>query len=409
MYEVLERCRSCGGTELRQVLKLPDMPPADELVSRARLAAEERRFPLTLLFCAGCTLVQLRETVAPEILFDRDYPYFASFSEGWLRHNRANALELIADRGLSPASLVVEIACNDGYLLRNFHERSIPVLGIDPAPGPVAAARALGIPVLETFFTRDLAERLHAEGRRADLVLANNVLAHVKDLDGFVRGVARILKPDGAFVVEVPYLRDLVEHREFDTIYHEHLCYWNVTSLVPLFRARGLHLNDVRRLATHGGSLRLYVEKRPRESPAVARLLDEERAAGLASIEPYRELERSVVRVRDELTCLLAELKGRGKSIAAYGAAAKGATLLNACGIGTATLDFVVDRNSHKHGQFMPGVHLEILDPEVLLQRRPDYVLLLAWNHRREIERQQAAYLAGGGRFIVPVPRPEVV
>ena len=409
MYENSAHCRSCGGTDRVEVLSFGDMPLADGLLTSEQLAQPEHRFPLTLLFCKDCSLVQIRETVSPEILFGGDYPYFSSFSEGWLQHCRENALELIDLRQLDESSLVVELASNDGYLLRNFLERQVPVLGIDPAAGPAAAAREAGVDVVEDYFTKELAERLSSEGRRADVVIANNVLAHVADLTGFVEGIRILLKEHGVAVIEVPYVRDLIEHQEFDTIYHEHLCYFSVTALSKLFASRGLHLNHVRRLPTHGGSLRLYVEKHEAASEGLLRLLQEEKQLKLDDAEHYRDFAARVRVVQKELAELVQFLRRDGKTLAAYAAAAKGATLLNSAGIGTDLLDYVVDRNRHKHDKFMPGVHLPIYDTSRLLEEMPDYVLLLAWNHKQEIFEQQAEYLQRGGRFIVPIPWPEVV
>ncbi len=408
MLELTDACRSCGAKTRVEILYLGEMPRSDGLLREADLARREQRFPLTVLFCPACTLVQLHETVAPELLFCDDYPYFSSFSEGWVRHSRRNAEELIGARGLGPRSRVVEIACNDGYLLRHFAERGIPVLGIDPAAGPAAAARALGLPVREEFFTAELARDLAASGGRADVVLANNVLAHVADLGGFVEGIGHLLADSGIAVLEVPYVRDLVDRCEFDTIYHEHLCYFSVTALDRLFRGRGLTLQDVRRLETHGGSLRLYVGHAGSRSAAVRALLDEERADGFDRADVYRAFARRVGVVTSSLRTLLGGLRAKGGRIAAYGAAAKGAILLNAAGVGTDLVEFVVDRNPHKVGRYMPGVHIPIREVAALLEDRPDFVLLLAWNLRDEILAQQEEYRRGGGRFIVPIPTPEV-
>jgi SAM-dependent methyltransferase len=402
-------CRSCGRHGLVSVLDLGETPLADRLPTTEQLSQPEPRFPLQVAFCPDCSLLQILETVPPEQVFDADYPYYSSFSPYLLDHSRKNALELIGARTLGPQSLVVELASNDGYLLKNYVEEGIPVLGIDPVPGPAAAAVAIGVPTLQEFFTRELAERLAGEGKQADVIHANNVLAHVADTNGFVAGIASLLKPDGVAVIEFPYVRDLIDHCEFDTIYHEHLCYFSATSVDNLLRRHGLYLNDVRRLPIHGGSLRLYVEKREQMGSAVRAMLASERELGLDRPEYYLDFSARVVRLREQLLALLRGLKARGKRLAAYGAAAKGATLINYVGIGRDLVDFVVDRNVHKQGRHMPGQHLPILAPEELLKRKPDAVLMLSWNFADEILQQQAAYREQGGQFIIPVPKPRLV
>jgi SAM-dependent methyltransferase len=408
VYEIIPGCRSCGASDLERILSLGETPLADELVD-PQDNGNEPRYPLDVAFCGTCSLVQLLETVAPEVLFDEDYPYFSSFSEDLLAHSRGNAHRLISERRLGPTSLVVELASNDGYLLRNFAERGIPVLGIDPAPGPAEAAEAIGIPTLVEFFGRGLAARLRNEDKRAEVIIANNVLAHVPDLNGFVAGMATLLRDDGVASIEVPYVKDLIDRCEFDTIYHEHLCYFSVSALVPLFMRHGLSLNRVDHFPIHGGSLRLTVERREDVEASVHRFLDDERASGLVHIDYYRAFAERVGRAQEALRGMLQELKSEGKTIAAYGAAAKGAILLNSTGIDRSLIDFVVDRNVHKQGMFMPGVKIPITDPSALLQEEPDYVLLLAWNFQDEILRQQEAFRRQGGRFIVPIPQPVVV
>jgi SAM-dependent methyltransferase len=409
VYDVIAGCRSCGASDLERILSLGETPLADELVDPATGNGTKPRYPLDVAFCASCSLVQLLETVAPEVLFDEDYPYFSSFSEDLLAHSRRNALRLISERGLDSTSLAVELASNDGYLLRNFAERGVPVLGIDPAPGPAAAAEASGIPTLVEFFGRDLAARLRDDGKRADVILANNVLAHVPDLNGFVAGIATLLSEDGVASIEVPYVKDLIDRCEFDTIYHEHLCYFSVSALMPLFARHGLSLNQVDHFPIHGGSLRLSVEPRERVQGSVRRFLEEERASGLVHADYYREFSQRVGGVQEALREMLRGLRAEGKTIAAYGAAAKGAILLSSAGIDRSLVDFVVDRNVHKQGMLMPDGSIPIKDPAALLEERPDYVLLLAWNFRDEILRQQDAFRRQGGRFIVPIPQPIVV
>ena len=390
-------------------LSLGDMPLSDGLLAPDDLQRQEPRYPLDVAFCPDCALVQILETVPPERLFGADYPYFSSFTDALLRHSAANVAARIAERQLDGSSLVVELASNDGYLLQYYRERGIPVLGIDPAPGPVAAARARGVETMLAFFGRDLAMQLAADGRRADIIHANNVLAHVADTNGFVAGIGALLKDDGMAVIEVPYVKDLIDHGEFDTIYHEHLCYFSVTALARLFQRHGLSLNRVEPLAIHGGSLRLFVGKHARADRSVAEYLQAERRAGVDRLEYYAGFSAGVARIRGALVALLAQLKRKGARVAGYGAAAKGTILLNFAGLGTEVLEFVADRNVHKQGRFIPGVRLPIVPPGRILEEQPDYLLILPWNFKEEIMGQQAEYRQRGGRFIVPVPEPVIV
>jgi len=397
-------CRSCGKRGLLSFLDLGHTPLADGLVSAEQLAGSEATYPLEVTFCPECALVQILETVPPETLFCQDYPYYSSFSDYWLRHSRENALDLIERCGLDERSFVVEIASNDGYLLRNFVERKIPVLGIDPAEGPVAAARELGIPTSCTFFTLELAEQLRSEGRSADVIIANNVLAHVAQTNDFVEGMRTLLKPDGLIAVEVPYVRDLVEHCEFDTIYHQHLCYFSVTALDALFRRHQLYVNHVKRLPSHGGSLRVYAGRRDDRTDSVRSLLQEERALGVDQFEYFADFSKRVHKIAEDLRRLLVQLKTEGARMAGYGAAAKACTLLNFTGIGTDLIEYVVDRNVHKQGKYLPVARIPIKPVEQLMAEFPDYVVLLVWNLADEITSQQRDYRDRGGKFIVPIP-----
>lgn len=390
------------------------MPLANALLTPAQLSKPERTYPLDLVFCPQCSLVQITETVPPHVLFS-DYVYLSSFSDTMVRHAGEIARRLVSTRQLGAASLVVELASNDGYLLRHYRDAGVPVLGIEPAANIAQVARDHGIPTIASFFDEPLAQRLKEEGRSADVIHANNVLAHVADLHGVVRGIELLLTETGLAVVEVPYVVDMIGNCEFDTIYHEHLCYFSLTALDRLFDSHGLRIIDVEHLAIHGGSLRIFVE-RADAPPAgnngrasLVRLLDEETASGVDRMHFYADFSRRVETARAELVALVLELKSKGQRIAAYGASAKGSTLLNYCGIGTQVLDFVVDRSPVKQGHYMPGTRLPIHPPEKLLEDMPGFVLLLTWNFAAEILEQQRTFQERGGRFIIPVPKARVL
>ena len=402
-------CRSCGSDAVVTFLDLGMMPLSDGLRRPEELSATENHYPLEAAFCKSCSLVQILEEVDPEELFCRDYPYFSSFTESLLAHSRSNVEDLISSRNLDSQSFVVEIASNDGYLLQHFVELGIPVQGIDPAQGPAQAAMDKGVPTINEFFTQQLADTLVAQGLRADVVVANNVLAHVPDLNGFVAGLATLIREDGTTSIEAPYVRDLIDGCQFDTIYHEHLCYFSVTSIQKLFARHGLHLNRVRHLPIHGGSLRYYASPTPDPDGSVERYLEEERRLGLDTAAYYAGFGSRVQELRTNLRGLIDDIQRRGQSVAAYGAAAKGAIMLNYAGLDERDLRFCVDRNTFKQGKFMPGVAIEILDPKVILDLMPDYLLILPWNFKEEIMAQQSEYQARGGRFIIPSPTPHIV
>ncbi|MFT7076711.1 MAG: SAM-dependent methyltransferase [Planctomycetota bacterium] len=407
--EAIEGCRSCGSTDLHTFLDLGAMPLSDGLKDAREIDTDDERFPLEVAFCSACTLVQIRHTVAPEVLFADDYPYYSSFSDALIAHSKKNVDSRIDELRLGPGDLAVELASNDGYLLQHYVARGVKVQGIDPAKGPVEAARKKGIPTHHEFFTEAFAEQLASEGVRADVIHGNNVLAHVADTNGFVRGLKVLLAPDGVAVIEVPYLRDLIEHTEFDTIYHEHLCYFSAHALVELFKRSGLYLNRVERLSIHGGSLRLFVGHDDDPETSITRLLAEENALGMTGLDYYRSFTGQVEAVRDGLREIILRLKRQGMRIAGYGAAAKGAIMLEYAGLGTDELAWVADRNVHKQGRHMPGNHLLIVSPDRILEERPDYLLILPWNFKDEIMSQQSEFAAGGGQFIVPVPTPEIL
>ena len=412
----LKRCRSCDAEDLHQILSLGRTPLANSLLRLDELQAPEETYPLDLLFCPACTLVQISETVPPEKLF-RNYLYFSSYSDTMLEHAEQLARRVTEAHGLDGQSLVLEVASNDGYLLQYYQRNGVPVLGIEPAVNIARVARERGIETLCEFFGRELAVRLKDGGIRADVIHANNVLAHVADLNGLVSGLPILLKDNGVAIIEVPYVKEMIDHCEFDTIYHEHLCYFSLTALNKLFRRHGLLITDVELLPIHGGSLRVFVAQQNATPPTDARqrisrveeMLENEQRWGVANLEFYQKFASKVEALRSQLAQKLAELKAAGKSIAAYGASAKGSTLLNYFGIGRDSLDFVADRSPIKQGLFTPGTHLPIYAPDKLLEANPDYVLLLTWNFATEILSQQVEYRRRGGQFIIPIPELTVI
>lgn len=379
------------------------------MLAETELEQPEEFWPLELVRCEQCSLVQITETVPPEKLF-RDYAYLSSFSDTMVAHARTIAERLIDERKLGANSLVAEVASNDGYLLQWYHKQNVPVLGIEPALNIAEVARTeRDIRTVSEFFGKDTAADLAQQGFQADVIHANNVLAHVADLNGVVAGFKTMLKPEGRVVVEAPYLKDLLDHVEFDTIYHEHLCYFSLTALNQLFAQHDLQIVDVERLAIHGGSLRIFAahQRTAQVSQAVTTLLQEE-SEWVHCEDVHRKFATRVTQLRDSLLGTLKQLRSQGKTIAVYGASAKGSTLMNYFGIDDSVVDYVVDRSTVKQGQYTPGTHLRIFSPDRLTEDQPDYCLLLTWNFADEILKQQDDYRRNGGRFIIPVPNVRI-
>ena len=406
-----QNCRSCGAPLTQTFADLGSSPLANSYLTEAQLEEAEPFYPLRVLVCDRCFLVQLPPVATPEEIFS-DYAYFSSYSESWLRHARDYAERMIDRFGLDSTSNVVEIASNDGYLLQYFKKRGVSVLGIEPARNVAAAAEEAGIRTRVEFFGRETAQMLRSTGDEADLLVGNNVLAHVPDLTGFVAGLRTLLKPGGVVTMEFPHLLRLIERTEFDTIYHEHLFYFSLLAVGRPFEEAGLTLFDVEELPTHGGSLRIYARHTTDESKPVsaslASLREQEREAGLERLDTYKRFDERVREVKRNLLEFLIDAKRAGKSIVGYGAPAKGNTLLNYCGIRGDFLDYVVDRSPHKQGRFLPGTHLAIRDPDEVARTKPDYLLLLAWNLKDEIIEQMGHVRAFGCRFVVPIPEPTV-
>ena len=402
-FDVVQRCRSCGSSNRAPVLDL-GMQPLANAYREPDDVSEEARYPLALLRCRACTLVQLTGTIPPKLMFDT-YHYFSSYASTMVDSMRVLARRLTAERGLTADDLVVEIASNDGYLLKHYMELGIPVLGVEPAQNVAAVAKESGVPTLIKYFTQRLGSELADTGRAASVIHANNVMAHVPEINDFIAGISAALRPDGVAVVETPYLVRFVDDREFDTIYHEHVFYYSLTAMSSLVERHGLTVADVEQIPLHGGSLRLFIQHSGHpSSERVKMLLKSESERGVTTDEYYSDFAKRVEELKTEVIDFIRRLRSVGATIAAYGAAAKGTVLLNHFGLDHDMIDFVVDRSVHKQGLVMPGVGIPILAAEELERRRPDYTLLLAWNFADEILEQQQNYRAAGGTFIVPVP-----
>jgi SAM-dependent methyltransferase len=403
-------CRFCGAALAATAVDLGMSPLCERFLRADQLDEMEPFFPLRVLVCERCWLVQLAEYVAPEEIFG-EYAYFSSYSDSWVAHARRYAERMIEDLSLDGTSLVVELGSNDGYLLRHFVERSVPVLGIEPARNVSAAALERGVPTLNRFFGRSLADELRSDGRRADLIVGNNVLAQVPNVNDFVAGIERLLAPHGLVTIEVPHLLRLLDGLQFDTIYHEHFSYFSLAAAQRIFGAHGLDVVDVEELSTHGGSLRLHFRHRGSAIPTsrVEEILARERSAGLETLEPYRRFGRAVADLKAALLELLIGERRAGRRVAGYGAPGKANTLLNYCGIRTDLLAYTVDRNPYKHGRFTPGTHIPIRPVDELDADRPDDIWILPWNLTDEIRAQLEGRTSWGARFIAAIPSPRFV
>jgi SAM-dependent methyltransferase len=413
MTTALPLCRHCQAPLTEVFCDLGVTPLANSYLSPAQLGAPEPAYPLKPYFCSECLLVQLEQFAAPAEIFSSDYAYFSSYSDSWVDHARSYVAQMVERYSIDPSWHVVEIASNDGYLLQFFHKKGIPVLGIEPAANVAESARAKGITTDVSFFNSTTAQEIAASGRQADLLIGNNVLAHVHELNDFVRGLKIALKPRGIITIEVPHLLNLMLEGQFDTIYHEHYSYFSMHAIDAIFSRFGLRVFDVERLPTHGGSLRIHAthttnDQRP-TAVSVAAVIALEREAGLSRIEGYRGFNSQVEQVKRDLLTFLESARNQGKTVAGYGAPAKGNTLLNACKVRSDLLSFTVDRSPQKQGRFLPGVHIPIRDPGDIRTSKPDYLLILPWNLKDEIMQQMAFIRDWGGQFVVPIPQLRVL
>lgn len=405
-------CRSCNAPLTHTFADLGMSPVSNAFVKPENAACGEMFYPLHAFVCDRCWLVQLSDVARAETHFHEDYVYFSSFSSSWLEHARRYVATMIPRFGLTDTSRVVEIASNDGYLLQYFVQAGIPCLGVEPTANTAAAARKIGVDCREMFFGRDTAMQLEAEIGRVDLLLGNNVLAHVPDINDFVGGMPLLLKPEGVITLEFPHLLNLIAQNQFDTLYHEHYSYLSLTALIPVFQRAGLRFFDVEHLSTHGGSLRVYACHQNAtyiSTGAVESCLAQENAAGLTKLQTYAAFGEKVRETKRSLLDFLIRAKREGRRIAAYGAAAKGNTLLNYCGVGTDFIDYVVDKNPIKQDRLLPGTRIPVRAPEAVFDNRPDYLLILPWNIKSEVMQQMSGIRAWGGRFVIPIPAIEVV
>lgn len=400
-------CRFCNTPLKYLLISLGSLPLSNAYLTEEQLHKMEPCYPLEVYVCSNCYLVQLDEYESPENIFC-NYPYFSSYSQIWLKHAKDYVDKMIYRFGINNLSSVIEIASNDGYLLQYFVEKSVPVLGIEPAVNVAEAAKKKGIPTEISFFGTAVAEKLAKEGKYADLLLGNNVLAHVPDLNGFVKGLKLLLKPQGVITMEFPHLMKLMEQTQFDTIYHEHLSYFSFLTVEKMFSAHGLTIFDVEELPTHGGSLRIYVchkeDKTKNITPGNLRLREREIASGYTDISHYQFFGKQVEALKRSILKFLIYLKENGKTIVGYGAPAKGNTLLNYCGIGMDFLDYTVDRNPYKQGRYLPGSHIPVNAPDRINETKPDYLFILPWNIKNEIMEEMAFIKDWGGKFLVPIP-----
>lgn len=407
------KCRSCDNPLKHQFIDLVNSPPSNSFLTKEQLNEPEIFYPLKLFVCEKCFLVQIDEYKKSNDIFNKDYAYFSSFSVSWLDHAK-KYVDMITDRlGLTTTSNVIEIASNDGYLLQYFKEKRIPCLGIEPSANTAQEAREKGVDTLEAFFSAELAQKLSQKGKKADLIIGNNVLAHVPDINDFVKGLKTALKSDGVITMEFPHLMRLVEKNQFDTIYHEHFSYFSFHTVRQIFLKHGLVLFDVEELTTHGGSLRIYTRHDDDDSkpvtPKVDGLLEKEKARGMLKLDYYLDFQQKADKVKYALLSFLMEQKKAGKKVAAYGAAAKGNTLLNYCGVKKDLIEFVVDASPYKQGKFLPGSHIPIVDENKIKSVKPDYMIVLPWNIKDEITEQLRYIQEWGGKFIIPIPEIKVI